>query len=393
MAPGTALLLAATLAAGGVDVEAGLQAEARGRSISADGAEGTRSLEVATSPRLALLVDRPGGRLTVAWAARLVVPEVGPSARLDPWQELRLDGRQQVSPALRLDAGAAGTIGTTSPLGEAGRAGTTDPIPTGGRLRQFDLRLGAGAELRIGPTTTLTGAAGWRRSGGADRASRAILPLVSGAQVDVALRWRPGPRDEAGAALSYGDTRFDTGPRAAIALASARWRRFLQPGLAAWAGAGGGLVAISGLAGVPDRLHGTGLGEAGLEQVLQRPALTHQVVLRASPAIDRLAGTVDTRWEGEYAGALGATPGWRLGARGVAAHTARAEGTDRLVLVELRLSRGLFREISAWVGAYLNRQQTTDPSRPSLVEWGGLAGVEWQRRRPSGAEPARPAAP
>ncbi|MCM2333909.1 MAG: hypothetical protein NDI82_08160 [Anaeromyxobacteraceae bacterium] len=389
MIAGPVLLAVLALVAGGVEIEAEIQAEGRARSLGGDGVSSSRELELRAAPRLALAATWPEGRLGASWAARLVGPALGDGGGIDPWQELLLEGRRRAAPGLELHATGGGALGTSSPLTEAGTGGTTDPVPTGGRLRHFEVRCGAGLDARPTPATTLAATLGWTRSGGADRASRAVLPLVSDLHLDAAVTWRAGRLDELSATLTAEDARFDDGPRAALALLSGRWRRLLEPGLSAWLGGGGGLVLTEGLV-VPDRHREALQGEAGLELTLPRLSLTQQLLARASPAVDRLAGTVDTRFEGEYLGRLGELPGWRLTGRAVVALTERAEGTDRLALAELRLERALARSLSAWAGGYVNRQQTTDPARPSLVEWGALLGLTWRLPGRGGAPEAPP---
>jgi len=377
VAAGPAFLAALALASGGLELEGELQVEGRARAVDGDGVASGRELELRAAPRLALTATWPEGSLGAAWAARLVGTRAGDGGRLDPWQEVRLDGRLRAAPGLQLLAAGTGALGTTRPLSDAGQGGTTDPVPTGGRLRHFELGARAGLEARPAPALALAAGLGWTRSGGADRASREVLPLVSDLHLDATLGWQASRRTELSASLAGEDAHFDRGPRAALLMLSGRARRLLLPGLWGWAGAGAGLVLTEGLV-VPDRLRDAAQGEVGLELTLARPALTQRLSAQATPAIDRLAGTVDTRLEAEYQGALGAPETLQLLGRGALARTARAEGTDRLALAELRLERALTRGLLAWVGCWVNRQQTTDPARPSLVEWGALLGLTWR---------------
>jgi hypothetical protein len=376
MGPGPGLLLALALASGGVDLEAGLTAGARARNVSSGGAGWDHSLELVAVPSVALVVARPDWRLSAGYAPRLTAPDVLTGDRVDAWQEAMLDALLRTSPTLRLEAGAVGAVGTSSLLSDAWRTAGPETVRTADRVRHFAFRAGLAAEAQLDRSRTLTLVLIWSRGGGSDATSRALLPVEEALQLDAWLRWRVGQVDALELRLAATGSRLDVGTRATVATVSGRWDHGLRQGLAAWGAAGGGLVATEGPTGA-EPTRGTWLAAAGVEHEAAPLRFSQRLALRAAPVVDRLQGTVDPNLQADYEATLGRLPGWWLRGRLLAAMTRRTPGTDHLLLVELRLERGLSRHLTVGAGVQGSRQRSTDPALPALVEWIGLAGLEW----------------
>jgi hypothetical protein len=376
MGPGPGLLLALALASGGVDLEAGLSTGARARSVSSGGAGWDHTVELVAVPRLELVAERPDWRLSAGYAPRLTAPDVLSGDRVDAWQVALLDALLRASPTLRLEAGAIGAVGTSSLLSDAWRTTGPETVRTADRVRHFDLRAGLAAEAQLDRIRTLTLVLIWSRGGGSDATSRALLPVEETLQLDAWLRWRVSLVDVLELRLAASGSRLEVGTRATLATVSGRWDHGFDQGWSAWAGAGGGLVATEGPTGA-EPTRGTWLAAAGMRHEVAPLRFWQQLAVRAAPGVDRLQGTVDQSLQGDYEASLGRLPGWWLRGRVLAAMTRRTPGTDHLALLELRLERGLTRHLTVGAGVQGSRQRSTDPALPALVEWIGLAGLEW----------------
>lgn len=392
MAPGLGLLLGLALGLDAASLEAGVRAEARGHRFDQDGQPASAWVSLEATPWAALELTGPELRGRAAYEPRLTVPRLTGGLRPDVLHQLQLSARGRLAPALQLDVTASGGYGLSRPADEARQAPAEDgptpgPVVATGLLRSLQAQAALRLAWRADPRTTLSGTVTWARSGGADEASRLAMPPEQTLRLDAAALWRASRSDELGLEAGLSDTRFDGGREAALGLASASWRRRLQPDLSCWAraSAGGASAEPAGRPAVRRAVLG---GEAGVAHAALLRGLSGQLVVRASPVVDRLLGTVDTRYEAELTAALAVPPAWRLAARASGAVFRRDLGDARLVLADLRLDRALGRHLTVGGGAYVTRQVSDAPDLPSFVEGGVRVGLAWwTTSRPERGDP------
>jgi len=381
MAPGLGLLLGLALGLDATTLEAGVRAEARGHRFDQEGQPSTAWVSLEATPWVALELTRPELRGRAVYEPRLTVPRLSDGLRPDVVHQLQLSARGRLQPTLQLDASASGAYGSSRPADEARQVRpegepTPGPIVATGLLRSLQAQAALRLAWRTDPRTSLAGTATWSRSGGADDASRAVMPQEQTLRLDATALWRATRSDELGLEAGLSDTRFDQGGEAAFGLVSASWRRRLQPALSAWARGGAGVASAepAGRQAVRRAVFG---GELGIGHAALLRGLSGQLVVRASPVVDRLLGTVDTRYEAELAAALAVPPAWRLAARAAGAVFRRDRGDARLLLADVRLDRSLGRHLTVGGGAYATRQVSDAPDLPSFFEGGLRVGLEW----------------
>jgi hypothetical protein len=392
MAPGLGLLLGLALGLDATTLEAGVRAEARGQRFDQAGQPASAWVSLEATPWAALALTLPELRGRAAYEPRLTLPRLQDGLRPDVVHQLQLSARGRLAPTLQLDGSAAGASGTSRPADEARQARpegepSPGPIVATGVLRSVQAQAALRLAWRADPRTSAAGTVTWSRSGGADDASRAVMPQEQTLRLDATALWRATRVDELGLEAGLSDTRFDQGGEAAFGLVSASWRRRLQPDLAAWArgGAGGASARPAGGRAVRRAVFG---GELGVAESALLPGLSGQLVLRASPVVDRLLGTVDARYEAELTSALALPPAWRLAARAAGALFRRDRGDARLLLADLRVDRSLGRHLTVGAGAYATRQVSSAPDLPSFTEGGLRVGLEWwATSRPERGDP------
>lgn len=370
------LLLGLALAADGLALEAGVAAEARSRSLSVDGAPWLHTLELAVFPRAGLVAERGDLRLSATYAPRLVAADTFTSDQVDVLHEVRLAGRALPARWLELTAAGSGASGTTRLIQAARRPdATAELLATASSVTIAQLEASLAVIARADPRTAATAELAWSQGGGVDAADRILVPVERRLRLDAELRRRVTRLDALAAVAWAEDVRFAGGDLARFALLSLAWRRQVEAGLEAW-GSGGGGVSATEHAPRPAARRVTWAAEAGVQHT-SAPGLAQRLVLRASPAVDRLTGAVDRRAEAELGGDWVPAPAWRVGGRAVATLLQRAAGDAHLLYLDVRLDRAVARRATLGAGLYATRQETSDPALPSFLEVGAFLSAAW----------------
>lgn len=175
-------------------------------------------------------------------------------------------------------------------------------LPDAAVVRDIQGDISAGADIRLTPLWTLGFGLGWSRGGGADVASRAILPLQTAVRADVRASYAATRLDTVGISSRTRTAVFsntDTTEAATVDLA-ATYRRQLTPSTALDATLGAALAHGRPAVGLPEKTVGLPLVGLTLNSGLRawaRPVVLYVGAL-LTPFIDRFVGTVYERIEG-----------------------------------------------------------------------------------------------
>jgi hypothetical protein len=337
--------------------------EARARGAS--DAPGT-AFDLETAPGLELRLRGRSHEARVGWSPRLTLRDVQLGASPELLQ--RASGSLVVSTSRRLELrveeeGAYGTqssaylqltppasSGVGSSLAAAPRV---EPLAVPVSLRSVSSRSTAGLRWLPARRWTLGLAGSYLVSGGADDASRALLPLQSGPRVEAALGWSASRLDTVTTLGSAQRVHVSTGSDTVLVEGSEAWSRRLAPTLDLQLAAGVSGVGSNGTRGEKTAVVGTTgvlpVAQATLTRRLRLDEHVHeaQVAVRLAPVVDRLTGTADQRWQATLSATRAASRELALRAQIAAARSTAMNRTASIALVmgdvgvSVRIARGL----------------------------------------------------
>jgi len=326
--------------------------------------------EVIVHPRVSLAVTSSDLDLHGTYEPRFRSQDVATQSRVLVLHTGEAGGRARIAPAWTLSLTATGARGTTDLISEATRTPDQAQTITTTRLLEYvagraDLRL----EGALDPRTTWTLVAGGYIEGGADPASRALLPLGRGFRAETFLDRDATRLDRLSLRLSATGARFSDDTTSGIAGLMATWRRTLGPTLESWLGAGA-LITAEQLAGASLHYRAYPAAEAGLSHPDARLHLTERIAAVLGAIVDRASGDVIQQLD------LGATaswtprPQWALTGRAAGALGRQPAGLSRRGGFDLRVDYSPTETVSFGLGGYGQWQRTPEPTLPSFQELG-----------------------
>ncbi len=381
-----ALSASLCLLAGAPSPSAGLSAATGVREIHLAGGVTRRTGELEIVPALRLQ-GAPGPlRLALSYGPRLLVPvDLSPGSRdLDGWQAVERRGEILHRAALSLsDAGERGANLRVEAAGEYGdtdllHASDWEPRAVLGASRVRLVSSKVTAEVWGAPSarSRISFRPGAVVFGGANSASRELLPLQRALTLESAMRWEVTRRDAVTFGTAGAVSRFEPRSEAAHLRAGASWKRALRPGTSVLLGGG----IAGGWSDAPDP-DARGLGpwaEATVSHAARRLAL--EASARLEPAVDPTNGTVDQRAEGSARIRWRPLPGWILAGSALGAvtgpfpsglHLLPAEAETQLAFLEASIARELGPSMVLTIGGWERRQSSSGGRGfPSFSEWG-----------------------
>ncbi len=388
-----AIAIASSVLGASLRLQAGVRTEGRSRTLDGPGVARLTTAEVGLAPRAALELAAPDLVLRAAYTPALRAPDVLTSTEPDVIHEGEVRARLHVLPAWWVTAVAGGERGTTDLLAESRRrAVVPEAVPSTESLRyvaaRADLTLAGTFDLRT--TGSLT--AGWFAGGGDDPASLVILPYQRGVRGGARLDWNATRRDVVGIDVAALGARLTGEREAALASATAGWRRQLTRTVEGRLRAG----ALASFDDAPGRSGDRELrptGEAGVVHASERLHTSEEAYLRLGATLDRIRGTVDRSLELVISSRWAATRAISLGGHARAVLVSQETGESRRGSVELRADWRLSPHTSVGMGGYGQWQRTPDPVLPSFVESGAFVSfsVELPRAVRDEPDPADPA--
>jgi hypothetical protein len=264
------------------------------------------SLDVSTLPEARLALALPQIRGVVRYDPRLTFWDVNQVGARPTWLDegsAHLEWHASETATLSLDQDAS--YGGTSFAGlvfnpvQEGTLPRVDVIPSS-QILQFE-----SSSTTLGTHVTVRrwdfrSDVGYQLSGGADDASRVLLPLQRGPVEDAVLTYATSHVDHVATTLSASETTFSSGPRIVLAEGDETWKH-------AWSAVTETDVTL-GFSGSRDQsgpfasaTHETNpVAEVDLEErVLSREdRVTFRAGARLAPVVNRLLGIVDERIQG-----------------------------------------------------------------------------------------------
>ncbi len=278
------------------------------------------SLDVATAPEARLMLAWPRTGITFAYTPRLTfwdINDVGVqptwldagSARMD-WRDgnTRLSLEQDASygamsfanltfapgPGAQPSAGVVpppGPVATTPP--------SVDVIPSPQILQFESLSTTLGSRVE-GQRWEFRSSVGYQLSGGADAASRSIIPLQRGPLAEAAMTFATSPLDHLATTVTGEETTFSSGPEILLGEADEGWKHLWSAvsEMDLTLGVSGARVVEAPFSQSVREVNP--VAEATLEQriLADEDRVTLRVGARLGPVVNRLLGIVDERVQG-----------------------------------------------------------------------------------------------
>lgn len=392
------LLGAGLAAAPTLQLEVGLQAEERVRTLTLPGEPAVQALETELAPWLQLGLTLPALELVAAYRPLLNLTDRG-GGQEALLHQASLLGRWRPEPRWQATGTLdwrEGTISLLQLLAGDGAAGTpAQPVPGVASIGYRSLQGTAGLRVDTGPRHRLQLSLAGAMEGGADLADQRALPFQHRLQAVADLEWDAGHRDVLAARLDATVADFSSGDGVGIGLLTGTWRRALTEALRFWLGAG---AAVTGLlpegAGTPTTQVGP-QGEVGAGYDGRPGGLALQGTLAATvaPFIDRLTGAVPQRLAFTAGLKLTPSPPWLLEAGATGGWVLDGpQRDDRVWGGSLQLRRQLGEYLEAAVGV---RGLVQDQPRAfaRTIDWNAFLSLAVHSRRRTPAPPAPPEEP
>ncbi len=359
----------ALVAAGDLQLDAGVATGARTRTALASGGPATTTAETTVEPRVGAALAGPDLGFAVGYHPLLRAPDLLTRGRFDVLHAADARAHLRLDPVWQLAALAAGARGRTDLLTESRRAPADIQTIT---TRQLIHYRSARADLRLegapDPRTTITASVGWLLDGGEDAASRALIPVERGVRGEGVLSWSATRRDRLQAHLNAtGAEILDR--TTAIGAITGTWRRRLTPRVEAWTG-GGAIAAMMRDPTSGERREIIPSAELGIANTDARHEVAEELAVRLGATIDRATGAIARQLE------AGATVGWafartwRLSGRGAAMWSRLSSGDVRRVSLETHLDWAALEHVTLGGGIYADWQRTASLGLPSFYEGG-----------------------
>jgi hypothetical protein len=374
-----------------LDAELGIRAEGRSTTLRATGLPELSRGSYSAVPRATLRAEGVGLLLTTAYAPRLWTSDV--SERSSPFVNHAFDARLEThhDRPWRANATVTAVRATTDPLAEPWQAvvaagqpqvATTDP------LEYEELRTGAGAEVPLGPRTTVAAGAGWQVSRARASTDPALLPPQRGVSLDGSLTRLATERDTLRLLVRGMYTltelaRLDaaTAPReetrSVSTTASASWRRRVALHVDAWIG-GGATYATFEQEQEPRTSDLLPTAEVGIARAGEDLPLRADLTARVTTFVDRFGGRVNPI--AEVLCGLGWRPVQRLSLASSASAGAQPNGDTKLARADARAAWTPRDRLAFELGVAGRLQRDRRPELPSFDEAASFAGVAWTVR-------------
>lgn len=198
-------------------------------------------------------------------------------------------------------------------------------------------------------------------SGGADAASREVIPFQYGPRGALRATCSLSRHDSLTSTLDLSRTVFDTGPDNVVGEASEAFRHVFDRRSEMTLGAGVSVVAARASAGDPWITRPYALAEGTLRVSAPAARLDTTLSLRLAPVVDRLSGIVDERLQGTAAIAWSFTPSLALRTQfGAAQSVQRSQAGAVTVLIgeaafSARATRAVRVELGTRIAAQASR--------------------------------------
>jgi hypothetical protein len=263
------------------------------------------SIDLATTPEARLVLASSRSRFTLTYAPRLTLWDVNDVGLRPLWLdagsalfESRYGG---TTLSLSQDAsyGSMSFADLTFARGPQGAPPSVDVVPSS-QIIQYEsttTTLRSRSEL---PRWNLGSSIGYELAGGADSASRLVIPLEKGPVAEVTATYAGSPVDGFATTLNGSETAFSSGPEIILGEGDEKWRRH-------WSavtetdftlGVSEARVRTSPLSESSEKTNP--VAEAILEQRILSDSdrVTLRIGSRLGPVINRLLGIVDERIQG-----------------------------------------------------------------------------------------------
>lgn len=376
-------LLASLAAAADAGLQLDLLAESRTSTVQPEGLSLRSRQALVARPRAALRLDAGPLRLGAAYAATIWTSDVEASPEPLVTQEALVRLENRPARTWRARATAAAARGQTDPFADPVQAlppADLSQSPALASVRFEALSAGLDGTLPVGRRTTIAGEAGAWRSGGAEAADRAALPLQDSAALQLGVTRLLSERNRLRLAASASGSRTETASGddlSAWATATATWRGRLTRRLDGWAGAGAG-VAYEDEPGTDPERRASPVGELGL--AWEHPRGAAELSGRAVPFTDRFTGDVALMFQATGALRWRASP--RVSFAATASGGALRNGNSALAALDARWTWAARERVALEAGLVGRWQRERASTAPSFAELGVVLALRWESPAP-----------
>ena len=263
------------------------------------------SLDIATTPEARLVLASPRTTFTLAYTPRLTLWDVNDVGAHPLWLHAgtaRLEQKEGASQLwLEQDAsyGATNFAALTLAPTPDGVPPRVDVIPSSQivQVESSATTLGSRTE---GRRWAFHSTVGYQFSGGADDASRLIVPFQRGPLAEVGVTLSTSPLDRLATTVTGADSTFSSGPQIVIGEADQAWKRPWSSSTETEFTLGISEARVQASALAQSYGETDPVAEAVLEQriLTDEDRVTVRVGARLGPVVNRLLGIVDERVQG-----------------------------------------------------------------------------------------------
>ncbi len=274
-------------------------------------------MELEAAPSAILRFEKRDYRLSLAYAPRFTLRQTDLRAAFDALHTGSLAAtwrgrRAEVSALGDVTYGTASFTSVALQMPSAEASAPLQRFPEGGAIAYTSARAGVAVTYQATRRLVLRGTGEGLASGGADDASRALIPLQIGPHVALGADVAATRRDHVATSLDAAYAAFSTGAEAGVASLSVTLRHAWSHRTETSLGAG-----VAGSWSRPESatssLGAYPMAEVSVTSRLPPEHLDARLALGIAPVIDRLTGQVDQRLQAAAAGAWAFLP--RAGAR------------------------------------------------------------------------------